>query len=127
MTKTEIINAIAYADVPEGAALVKRDVAGISICRLGERPGDLRLVAAQILAELLALECEQLPEEPSSELFRLLHSAILELHQGEIEELVVRSLETTIRASHLKIIRKLWKIAGELKIAYNQPEDPLLR
>ena len=128
MTKNEIIESIAYANVSPGTTLVEHSIPsiGITFSRLdSSNIGGAKIVTARIFAELLVIDTIGLPDAPSPALLERLHVASRNFHQAQIDGNVIEALEAEIVDSHRKVVACLRKIASELHIPYKEPDDPL--
>ena len=133
MTKTDIINAVAFVTVPEGARLDERNLpgtdpeSGILISHItGKDTGGIKIVSARMFAEQLTADAKGLDGTPDAAFFETVHKSTLEMNQYIIDGLTIPELERTTIAEHKLMIARLQKIAQELGITYSWPLDPLL-
>lgn len=136
MNKSEIIEKVAYANVPSGAMLIEHSHPeyGITISRLSEHhTGGLQLVViakiaiAKIFTTALCEETQSLPERPTADLFSAIHASLLATHLLQIKRATREIFEKETRAVHQKMIACLQAIAAQEGIAYEAPDDPLLK
>ncbi len=131
MNKTEIIHAVAYADVPDKTTSVEHTVGPelvISHFPSGEDMGGLAIITARMFEDLLKYDTAELDEMADAKLFERLHQTCIEFNEGQIEAFTVPIdiLVGQVISSHRKVIGRLQEIAKELGISYTVPEDPLL-
>ncbi|MEO8638095.1 MAG: hypothetical protein ABI430_04315 [Candidatus Taylorbacteria bacterium] len=132
MKKSEIIESVAYSDVPESAQLKEHTVPelGFTVSKFSASDpagsSGIHIILALILHEHLTKNLANLPEEPDAQMFRRLHEVILEFHQQQITAMTIPELEVQVVETHKKMIVRLQIICRGLAITYEQPEDPLL-
>jgi len=129
MTKTEIIQSVAYANCAPGSRLVERNIPGSEFtvaCITPKNVAGLEIVASRILAEQLVVDTEDLPETPSQKLFERLHNTCLQIHEGMIDDALFEAMEDDTRDTHREMIVRLREMAHKLGIQYEEPDDPLL-
>src|SRR3989344_5014978 len=129
MNKSDIIESIAYVGIPSEAILIEHSdpTQGLTVTSFGlGNVGGLKIVAARMFADQLTEETADLPDAPSADLFELLHKAILNFHQTQLNNCLFEDIETEIVSDHQKIVAKLRQIAGKLGIAYKEPEGRLV-
>ena len=130
MTKTEIIQSIAYVGVPSGSCLVEHDVPELGLTSFGVHTGNdtggLKIIAARMFADQLTADTESLPETPDDGLFIRLHRSASEFHRLIAETTFIDAVEEEVVDTHRKVIRRLREIALKLGIQYEEPYDPLM-
>ncbi len=130
MTKNEIIEAVAFAIIPEGAVLIERDVGhGVSVGRSGNNQQGLEMMLARMYCDLFQQQFDYLLDEPTPYLFASLHSHLIASRASQIA--CNRGLEFSLYPEAQviegfgKMITRLRGFAQELGIAYDEPVDPL--
>ena len=128
MKKNEIVQLVSFANVACGSQLVECDMpGGISVTRITpENTGAGQILLARILADEILSATASCPDEPTSELFALIHSTIRDFSQAVIDGTTEEALELELVAEHCRLIGKLRQIAVKLGIQYEAPEDPIL-
>jgi len=129
MTKTEIIQSVAYLGCPAGAKLVKQDIPsiGLNITHIqGNDAGALQILAAQNFESQLIDDAGSLPEAPDAKLFETLHRSSLKYNQSIVEGTFFEAVEEECISMHRNVVARLREIGLELGITYHAPEDPLL-
>lgn len=132
MTKDEIIQAVAYAVVPEGTQLVEKSdpVSGLTMSRFdGENTGGMAIILARLFADQLTghvISCDKVSEE----FFASLHTALVVVSKETIDDLYYgiapEALVPVAIEEHKKRVQCLRNIARQLGISYREPRDPYL-
>jgi hypothetical protein len=129
MKKQDIITVVAHASVPDGSQLAQHNIGGgLTVAHItGQNTNALKVLAAQMFAEQLAESTADFGDEPTPELFHRLHVVSLEFYQAMIGQSMFEAVDEEIRSDYTLVITRLRRLAGDLKINYAQPEDPLVQ
>ena len=132
MTKTEIIQSVSSADVPQSAQLVEHSIPDLSATfsrfEAGGDKGAGKLMMAGILAQQLEMNTAELPDVPGAPLFEKIHQSILALHliMLEDDDGSVEDFEKEVVSTHRKMITRLREISSNLGISFREPLDGLM-
>jgi hypothetical protein len=131
MTKTEIIQRVAYSIVPNGTRLVEvrppafdgTDATGVLSRFTAGNMGGIEIVMARIIDEALSASLSELSDTPDATLFCRLHDACIMNTKHTIQALTIEALEDAVINDHRKMVATIAEIAKELGIEYETPND----
>lgn len=126
MTKSEIIQAVTNAAIPEGTTLVERELPiGITVSRIVSPKGasGMNFTTAPLLAGLLRDATADLPDRAGADLFQRIHITVNVICQGMATVSTQDFFEKAVIRSRSKILEKLRALAVEFGIQYQEPED----
>ncbi len=128
MTKSEIIEAVSLATVPQGATLVETDMpSGVTVSEVGPgQTASMRIIMARLFRDQLAAYVADEPDIRCPRLFQRIHEAVIEIHQQQIEDLDFEAAQEEVIADHKAVVARLQSIAVEHKVEYEVPPDPLM-
>ncbi len=133
MTKSDVIQRIAYSTVPEGSKLVEFTPPGfegtdITLSRF--TPGNMsgiNIMTARLLSEHLIIAMANMDDTPDAALLRRLHEACITHTDNTVQALTIEALEEDLITDHRKMVATIAKIAKELGIEYEPPNDRFMQ
>jgi len=132
MKKTDIIQRIAFVNVPNNAKLVERThppFAGTGVVVSSFTPGNIggmRIMMARLLCQVLEGHTADLGDTPDATLLRRLHEACIKNTELTIKATVIKVVEGELVNDHRKMVGQIVEVANELGLEYERPKDPFL-
>ncbi len=133
MHKTDIIQRLAYINVPKDAKLVEQSYpafADTNVVVASFTPGNaggLRIMLARFLCQSLEDATADLSNTPDAELLRRLHEACIKNTEATVNALIIDAVADELINDHRKMVDQLAEVAKELGFEYERPQDPFLQ
>ena len=128
MTKKEIIDAIAFVDVPPNSKLVEHEIGNqtASVHTGANIGGSTRLFLAKQIVEELIAETVEFPDTPNGDLLQRIYEAFLNYNQNMLLNTIIEGVDDEIKTVHCQMVLRLRDISQSHKIPFVEPEDTIL-